>query len=304
MINRGGEMEIFVRVVEHGSFSATARALRLTPSAISKLISRLEERLGVSLIVRSTRGLQLTLEGEVFFDRAQRIVSEIEQSERAVSSASEEARGTLRVNSNIPFAQHYLMPIIPGFLEAYPGITLDLVQTDMPVDLIYERADVAIRTGHLSDSALKARKLLETPRRVVASKSYLDRFGKPKHPTDLERHNCLNFNIKRSLDIWPFDGRKFGEPERLDQAVKGNLRVSDGEAMRQMALAGVGIARLSDFHIGRDVAQGALIPILEGYNPGDTEPVQALYLDHAHLANRIRVFIDYVVEALRETSSQ
>lgn len=302
MINRGGEMEIFVRVVEHGSFSATARALRLTPSAISKLISRLEQRLGVSLILRSTRGLQLTPEGEVFFDRAQRIVSEIEQSERAVSFASEEARGTLRVNSNIPFAQHYLLPIIPGFLEAYPGITLDLVQTDLPVDLIYERADVAIRTGHLSDSALKARKLMETPRHVVVSQSYLDRFGRPRHPTDLERHNCLNFNIKRSLDIWPFDGQKHGEAERLDQAVKGNLRVSDGETMRRMAMDGVGIARLSEFHIGADIASGALIPILEDFNPGDTEPVQALFVDHAHMANRIRVFIDYVTAALSEVA--
>jgi DNA-binding transcriptional LysR family regulator len=302
MINRGGEMEIFVRVVEHGSFSATARALRLTPSAISKLISRLEQRLGVSLILRSTRGLQLTPEGEVFFDRAQRIVSEIEQSERALSFASEEARGTLRVNSNIPFAQHYLLPIIPGFLEAYPGITLDLVQTDLPVDLIYERADVAILTGHLSDSALKARKLMETPRHVVVSQSYLDRFGRPRHPTDLERHNCLNFNIKRSLDIWPFDGQKHGEAERLDQAVKGNLRVSDGETMRRMAMDGVGIARLSEFHIGADIASGALIPILEDFNPGDTEPVQALFVDHAHMANRIRVFIDYVTAALSEAA--
>jgi DNA-binding transcriptional LysR family regulator len=208
----------------------------------------------------------------------------------------------LRVNSNIPFAQHYLLPIIPGFLEAYPGITLDLVQTDLPVDLIYERADVAIRTGHLSDSALKARKLMETPRHVVVSQSYLDRFGRPRHPTDLERHNCLNFNIKRSLDIWPFDGQKHGEAERLDQAVKGNLRVSDGETMRRMAMDGVGIARLSEFHIGADIASGALIPILEDFNPGDTEPVQALFVDHAHMANRIRVFIDYVTAALSEAA--
>lgn len=214
------------------------------------------------------------------------------------SSASEDARGTLRVNPNVPFAQHCLLPILPVFLEAYPGITLDLVQTDMPVDLIYERADVAIRTGHLSGSALKAHKLLETPRRVVASKSYLYRFGEPKHPTDLERHDCLNININGSLDIWPFDGRNTGEPERLDQAVKGNLRISDGETMRQMALAGVGIARLSDFQIGRDVAEGRLVPILEAFNPRDTEPVQTLFVDHAHLANRIRVFIDYVVTAL------
>ncbi len=299
MINRGGEMEVFVRVVEHGNFSRTAEALNLTPSAISKLVSRLEDRLGVTLFLRSTRGLQLTPEGQVFFDRAQQIVSEIEQSERAVSSAAMDARGTLRVNSNIPFARHYLLPIVPEFLAAYPGITLDLVQTDMSVDLIYERADIAIRTGHLSDSSLRARKLLESPRRVVASPEYLSRFGTPAHPSELAAHNCLNFNIRRSLDVWPFDGSRVGDSPRLDQSVKGNMRVDNGETMRRLCLAGLGLARLSDFHIGPDLENGRLVAVLEAYNPGDTEPVQALFVDHAHMANRIRVFIDFLVEHLK-----
>lgn len=299
MINRGGEMEVFVRVVEHGNFSRAAEALGLTPSAISKLISRLEDRLGVTLFLRSTRGLQLTPEGQVFFDRSHQIVAEIEQSERAVSSASSDARGTLRVNSNIPFARHYLLPIVPEFLTAYPGITLDLVQTDMPVDLIYERADIAIRTGHLSDSSLKARRLLESPRRVVGSPDYLARRGTPGHPTELASHNCLNFNIRRSLDVWPFDGSRVGETARLDQTVKGNIQVDNGETMRRLCLAGLGLARLSDFHISPDLKTGRLVAVLEDFNPGDTEPVQALYVDHTHMANRIRVFIDFLVARLK-----
>ncbi len=299
MINRGGEMEVFVRVVEFGNFSAAARALRLTPSAISKLISRLEDRLGVTLIIRSTRGLTLTAEGEVFYDRAQKIVSEIEQSERVVTQTAEEARGILRVNCNIPFAQHYLLPIIPDFLEKHPGITLDLVQTDLPVDIIYERADVAIRTGVLADSSLKARKLLQSARHVVAAPRYLARFGEPATPQDLLNHNCLSFNIRRSLDVWPFQDMEPGGAKRLDQPVKGNMRVDNGETMRQMALAGLGIARLSDFHILPDLESGRLVPLLEDYNPGDLEPIHALYVDHAHLANRIRVFIDFIVDALK-----
>jgi DNA-binding transcriptional LysR family regulator len=286
-------------VVEFGNFSAAARALLLTPSAISKLISRLEDRLGVTLIIRSTRGLTLTPEGEVFYDRAQKIVSEIEQSERMTTQTAEEARGILRVNCNIPFAQHYLLPILPDFLEQHPGITLDLVQTDLPVDIIYERADVAIRTGVLADSALKARKLLESARHVVASPRYLARFGAPETPQELLNHNCLNFNIRRSLDVWPFESRATNASARLDQPVKGNMRVDNGETMRQMALAGLGLARLSDFHILPDIEAGRLVPVLEDFNPGDLEPIHALYVDHAHLANRIRVFIDFVVAALR-----
>jgi DNA-binding transcriptional LysR family regulator len=299
MINRGGEMEVFVRVVEFGNFSVTARALRLSPSAISKLISRLEDRLGVSLMVRSTRGLTLTAEGEAFYDRAQKIVSEIEQSERLVTQTAEEVRGILRVNCNIPFAQHYLLPIVPDFLERHPGVTLDLVQTDLPVDLIYERADVAIRTGVLADSALKARRLLESARHVVAAPRYIARFGEPGSPSDLVNHNCLNFNIRRSLDVWPFERKGPESADRLDQPVNGNIRVDNGETMRQMALAGLGLARLSDFHILPDIEAGRLVPVLEDYNPGDLEPIHALYVDHAHLANRIRVFIDFVVQALR-----
>lgn len=299
MLNRGGEMEVFVRVVEYGNFSTAARALNLTPSAVSKLISRLEDRLGVSLAVRSTRGLQLTREGEVFYDRAQKIVADIEQSERIVTHASDEASGILSVNCNIPFAEHYLQPIIPDFLAAYPGIILNFVQSDLPVDLIYERADVAIRTGNLADSSLKARKLLESPRHVIAAPQYLERFGVPAHPSDLANHNCLNFNLKRSLDVWPFREKTAKGWSRIDQAVKGNIRVDNGETMRRLAIAGMGFARLSDFHVLPDIKAGRLVTVLEDYNPDDREPVHALFVNQAHLASRIRVFLDFVIAAIR-----
>lgn len=299
MINRGGEMEVFVRVVEHGNFSAAARALHLTPSAISKLISRLEDRLGVSLLVRSTRGLQLTREGQIFYDRAEKIVADIEQSERIVTHASDDAGGLLCVNSNIPFAHHYLLPMVPDFLAAYPSITLNLVQSDLPVDLIYERTDVAIRAGNLEDSSLKARKLFESPRHIVASPAYLDKFGEPSHPNDLKGHNCLNFNIRRSLDVWPFTESNGNEKTRFEERVNGNIRVDNGETMRRLTIDGLGLARLSDFHILPDIKAGKLVPVLESFNPGDHEPIHALFVDQAHLATRIRVFLEFVVKSIK-----
>ena len=298
MINRGAEMEVFVRVVELGSFSAAARALHITPSAVSKLVTRIEERLGVPLVIRSTRNLQLTPEGEILFDRAQRIVSEIEQTERAVASGSNEPRGLLRVNSNIPFATHYLIPIIPEFLARHPGITLDLTLSDFPVDLIYERADVAIRTGVLHDSSLKARKLLESDRHVIGSPIYFARHGIPSHPQELASHNCLNFNIRRNLDTWPFHDGQNGSAALLSLPVSGNMRTDNGETMRQLALAGLGIARLSSFHVGKDIEEGRLVAILEDFNPGDLEPIHAIFVDHEHLSNRIRVFVNFLAERI------
>jgi DNA-binding transcriptional LysR family regulator len=293
-------MEVFVRAVELGSFSAAARNLRLTPSAISKLITRMEDRLGVRLVLRSTRSLQLTPEGEALFDRAARIVGDIEEAERTVSSGADQPRGPLRVNANIPFATHCVIPLVPAFLARYPGVTLDLSLTDFMVDLVGERADVAIRTGALRDSSLKARKLIESQRVVAAAPAYLARHGVPETPDDLARHNCLNFNFRRSLDEWPFLEAPGDPATRVVRTipVTGNMKANNGETMRLLALAGVGIARLSRFHIGHDIAESRLVPVLEDYNPGDVEPVHAVYIGHEHLSNRIRAFVDFLAEQL------
>jgi DNA-binding transcriptional LysR family regulator len=298
MINRGGEMEVFVRVVELGSFSNAARKMRITPSAVSKMITRMEDRLGVPLITRSTRGLTLTMEGQEYYERAQRVVADIEQAEEAVTSGSREPRGLLRVNSNVPFATRILIPSIPIFLAKYSGITLDLTLSDITVDLIGERADVAIRTGNLLDSALRARKLLDSPRMVVASPDYLAAHGAPDTPDDLEHHNCLSFNLRRSLDEWPFLEAP-GSGQVVKHFVEGSMRVDNGETMRQLALGGLGIARLSKFHVGHDVAEGRLKLLLQDYNPGDLEPIHAIYVGHDHVSNRVRAFIDFLVENIR-----
>ncbi|MER9892022.1 LysR family transcriptional regulator [Mesorhizobium sp. M0119] len=297
-INRSGEIEVFVRVVEVGSFSAAARALRMTPSAVSKLIARLEARLGARLVSRSTRKLQLTPEGAAFFDSGVRILADMAAAERE-AAAGAAPRGRLRINSYVPFGQHRLIPLLPRFLERYPEISVDLVLTDDVIDLMEERADVAIRAGPLGESRLVARKLGQSRVVVVAAPSYLEARGTPKTPADLDRHNRMGFRFVRHLEGWPFIDAA-GKPTTL--SIIGNTLVSDGEAMRLMALSGAGIARLARWHVEADIAAGRLLPLLEEFNPGDEELTHAVYVGQGkHLPARVRAFLDFLVETVRLT---
>lgn len=184
MPNSAGDMEVFTRVIELGGFSAAARKLGLSPSGVSKLVSRLEARLGSRLVNRSTRRLQLTPEGEAFYDRALRILSDIAEAERE-AAAGACPRGHLRVNCNVPFGRHDLAPLLPRFLADYPEVTVELVLSDTVVDLMEERADVAVRVGPLRDSTLMARRLGASRMVVVAAPEYLARRGAPTVPADL-----------------------------------------------------------------------------------------------------------------------
>ncbi|MER9015175.1 LysR family transcriptional regulator [Mesorhizobium sp. M0898] len=297
-INRSGEIEVFVRVVEAGSFSAAARALRMTPSAVSKLIARLEARLGARLVSRSTRKLQLTPEGAAFFDSGVRVLADMAAAERE-AAAGAAPRGRLRINSYVPFGQHRLIPLLPRFLERYPEISVDLVLTDDVIDLMEERADVAIRAGPLGESRLVARKLGQSRVVVVAAPSYLEARGTPKTPADLDRHNRMGFRFVRHLEGWPFIDAA-GKPITL--SIIGNTLVSDGEAMRLMALSGAGIARLARWHVEADIAAGRLLPLLEDFNPGDEELTHAVYVGQGkHLPARVRAFLDFLVETVRLT---
>ncbi|MER8534637.1 LysR family transcriptional regulator [Mesorhizobium sp. M1005] len=297
-INRSGEIEVFVRVVEAGSFSAAARALRMTPSAVSKLIARLEARLGARLVSRSTRKLQLTPEGAAFFDSGVRVLADMAAAERE-AAAGAAPRGRLRISSYVPFGQHRLIPLLPRFLERYPEISVDLVLTDDVIDLMEERADVAIRAGPLGESRLVARKLGQSRVVVVAAPSYLEARGTPKEPADLDRHNRMGFRFVRHLEGWPFIDAA-GKPITL--SIIGNTLVSDGEAMRLMALSGAGIARLARWHVEADIAAGRLLPLLEEFNPGDEELTHAVYVGQGkHLPARVRAFLDFLVETVRLT---
>jgi DNA-binding transcriptional LysR family regulator len=297
MDNRAGEMEVFVLAAELKSFSAAGRKLRLSPSAVSKLVTRIEDRLGVRLLVRTTRRLELTPEGEVYLGRARRILSEIAETERIVAEGARVVpRGPLRVNASVGFGELYILPLLPQFLALYPEIELDLTLTDGVIDVIGERTDVAIRFGPMRDSSLKARKLLESRLVVIASPEYLAKHGTPTHPADLAAHNCLRFNFRRSMDDWPFlsDDRKTVEA----YPVTGNMLVSSGVILGQLCLHGLGLGRMGRFHVEADIAAGRLVPVLEDFNPGDIEVVHAVFAGHDHLAARIRAFVDFLVEKI------
>jgi DNA-binding transcriptional LysR family regulator len=290
-INRSGEMEVFARVVELGGFSPAARALKMTPSAVSKLVGRMEARLGARLIHRSTRKLTLTAEGELFHERALRVLADLDEAESAVAE-SQTPRGRVRINSSVPFGLHHLLPLVPKFSALYPKVILDLVLCDTVVDLLEARADVAIRVGPMRASQLMARKLGDSPMAVVASPAYLARHGAPRTPRDLAAHNCIGFNFTRHCDKWPFiDGG-----ERLFLPIHGAATSGDGETSRRLALVGQGLARLAHFHIGGDIAAGRLVPVLEAYNPGDREELHAVYVGHGgRLPSRVRALIDFLV---------
>ncbi|PDS99856.1 LysR family transcriptional regulator [Rhizobium sp. S9] len=296
LMERSGEMEVFARVVQDGGFSAAARNLDITPSAVSKLIARLETRLGTRLLLRTTRALTLTEEGEAYHHAALRILQELNDAEQEVAGGA--VRGRLRINTTIPFGTMFVAPAIPDFIASNPDLIVDLSFTDGIVDLVAEKTDVAIRMGNLPDSGLIARKLGQSRRVVCASPDYLARRGSPQIPTDLERHDCLTFNFRRARPSWPF--RCGGQD--VAQPVKGSIVVNNGETMKQMALAGAGIARVGLFHVADEIATGRLVPLLEDFNPGDLEQVHAVYVGGGPLPHRVRAFIEYMVVNLGESS--
>jgi len=295
MDNRIGEMETFLAVARGGSFAAAAKALRLTPSAVSRAIARLEGRLGAVLIRRTTRALALTAEGEAYRDRVAGLMDEINEIEQSIGQARAVPSGRLRVNASVPFGMNDLIPIMPGFLALYPEVTLELALDDALVDLVEERADVAIRVGPLRDTRLKAKKLGRSRMVLVASPDYLAAAGEPRHPDDLDRHRLLTFSFRRSVDSWPFliDGRVIHRP------MEGGFLGNSGEVVRQMAASGGGIARLGRFHAAHDIAAGRLVPVLEAFNAGDGEDIHALYSGHERLSLRVRAFLDYLEGHLR-----
>ncbi|WP_295812333.1 LysR family transcriptional regulator [uncultured Nitratireductor sp.] len=296
MQNRVLEMEVFVTIVDAGSFSGAARALAISPSAISKAVTRLERRLGVQLVVRSTRSFRLTAEGVDFYEVSKEIVQDIAQAEAKIARKAEAVEGSLKVSSNLPFGFHILSPLVVRFLDEHPGIRVNLELSDDPVDLIVEKTDIAIRTGVLHDSSLRSRRLLNSRRIVIASPDYLARHGTPDRPESLRHHRCLTFGARAHLNTWQFRDPADGASIHVD--IGGQLTVGDGEAMRLFALAGAGIARLSEYHISGDLAAGRLVPILENWDACESEPISAIYSAQSHVPQRIRTFLDFLARKL------
>lgn len=292
-VDRTREMEVFVAVASSGSFSAAGRLMNLTPGAVSRTLDRTEARLGARLMLRSTRALTLTPEGQSYLGAARRMLADLDDAERAIADLGA-PRGRVRISGAISHGRHCIVPLLPEFVRRYPHIVPDLSLTDAMVDVAAGQADVAIRSGLLADSSLTARRLSQNGRTIVASPDYLARAGTPETPEDLLRHSCLNFNFRRTEPVWPFRKDGVGYALKIDGAVEAN----SGETLCQLALDGVGIARLGDFCLSDLVTTGRLVPLLQAYNPGDTEVFQAVFVGGPNMPARVRVFIDYLVERM------
>jgi len=294
MDNRVGEMQVFQRVVESGSFSEAARLLLMTPSTVSKLIGRIEARLGVRLLERSTRRLSLTAEGQVFYERSLALLVELDEIERGLAQGAASADGTIRVNASVPIGSMALEPLLPAFWAEHPRIVVDLSLSDEIVDLYLDRTDVAFRVGPLPDSSMMARRIGVARRKIVAAPAYLERHGVPRTVDDLAVHNCLGFNFRRAAPVWPF--RESGRV--VDRAVHGSLLANNGETVRRMAVAGIGLARLGDYHAREDIAAGRLVEVLSDVVESDREDIHAVYLGGPRLPHRVKLFLDFVCPRL------
>ena len=291
-MNTPGEMRAFARSVELGGFSAAARDLDLTPSALSKLVTRLENRLGVRLMNRTTRKLALTAEGEAYFSSAKRILVEIEEAEADVTRFSKSPKGLLRVNAGVAFGLHQLAPALPRFLARYPEIEIDINITDRVIDLLEEGADIAIRSGALRDSSLTAKKICDMQRLICASPAYLKKHGTPRVPQDLLGHNCISISAAPQLRRWPF--ATMNGIESIE--VKGNVNANNAETLLQLAATGVGIIRLADVIVSDGIRAGWLTPILTDVHQREPLPLSAVYLPGKHKSPRVAAFVNFLVE--------
>ena len=285
------EIAAFVRVHEAGSFAAaTAQDGGHTASGLSRMVSRLEDALGVRLMHRTTRRLALTPEGERFLRHARSVLATLEEAQADLSASSGSLAGTVRVNCGSAFAHHRLAPSLPSFLAAHPKVRVEIAVSDRRIDLLDERADVAIRVGALDDSDLTAVQLGAVRRVVAASPAYLARRGIPIGPRDLLEHDCLLLSGFPRQAGWPMieDGRA------VPVAVSGPVVADTAETLLRLAEAGAGIVRLGDFLGAEALAAGRLVPILEGAHNDDPSPITALAPPGRIALPRVRAFVTFL----------
>ncbi|PHX03656.1 LysR family transcriptional regulator [Vibrio splendidus] len=287
MLTRSDDLEMVLTVVDAGGFSAAAEALDMQVAKVSRSVSKVESQLGVSIFNRTTRRVELTEEGRQFVDSVRVGLQMIQSAEEEIVSRGELPKGRLRVDAASPFVFHQLVPLVQSFKEAYPDIELELTSNEGFVDLLEKRTDVAIRIGKLSDSTLHARPLGKSLLHIVASPDYLAKRGLPTKPEDLSSHQIVGFAGNKVLNHWPL-------PNQSD--VPPTVTASNGETVRQLALAGNGIACLSGFMVQEDMAAGRLIPILEQDKLANTdrERVNAVYYKSSSVSKRISAFIDFI----------
>jgi len=286
-------MRILVRVVDSGSFSAAARQLGVAPSSVSRRINELEEDLGARLFARTTRKLSLTEAGQLYYDRARSIIDEVNEAKLALSQLGSPS-GILRVTVPSGIGRELVVSAVPAFLERYPAIKIVLSMTDRMVDIVDAGIDVAIRVGRQRDSSFKARKIGESKRVVCASPEYLKKVGTPKTPGDLESHNCITWRDHPGHNVWTFHG-----PDGVSNVrTSGSFFAKNADAIVAATVAGLGLSLLPDWNMGIELRQKQLRPVLTDYQASPAvSPVYAVHAHQRHVPPKIRVFIDFLIEA-------
>jgi DNA-binding transcriptional LysR family regulator len=290
------EMRIFKAVAETGGFTAAGLTLDIQQPYVSRTVSNLEQRLGVSLVRRSTRRLQVTQEGRQYLALCTRILDELESAEAQLSRASQQMSGEIRLTVATSFGMDQIVPLLPAFLEDYPHLRVRLSLSDTLADIIGEGFDLAIRMGSLQDSNLVSRKLCHLQRVVVASPSYIAKHGVPTVPADLAHHNCLMWEPPMDhLNHWPF----VIDAERTSMEISGNFQTSSGVSSVYMCLAGVGVTRMAEHMVLPSIRSNMLVPLLTSFQANDETAIYAIYARGSTLHPRVRVFIDYIADRLR-----
>jgi DNA-binding transcriptional LysR family regulator len=284
-------MSIFVAVVENNSLAGAARHMNLSPSVVSKQLSALEDRLGVRLLNRTTRRVSLTEVGSAYFERCKRILADVDEAEAAVTTAHNSPRGLLKITAPSTFAHRHVAPHLPAFLDRYPEVQVQLLVADRLVDLVEEGMDLAIRIAQLKDSSLIARKLAPNHRKLVAAPGYVEKWGMPKRPEDLQDHALITLQPGSPINDWHFvvDGE-----ERVIRA-RGLIATNHGDSILALALSGAGLAMLAAHVVGEYVQDGQLISVLDDMVSEDV-PIYAVYPSNRHLSPKVRAFVDYLVE--------
>jgi DNA-binding transcriptional LysR family regulator len=295
------DLAVFVRVVDTQGFSSAARAMGLTKSAISKRINRLEKQLGLRLLQRTTRAMSLTEAGRVLYERSAQGVALLDETARLAAGLVDAPRGTLRVTASVTFGKLCLAPLIPEFLARYPEIELQLTLLDRFVDLVDEGYDVALRLTRTPPDQVVAKALMPVRYRLCAAVDYL-KGQKIAAPADLAGHNCLHYGLREFANEWRFQ-RDSEEKEETRVRVTSNVVVNNSEVVRDLLLAGMGIGLVWNYAVDREIADGRLLALLPDWSPvgpfGQT--AYALWLPQTHLPPKIRVFVDFLAERLRDT---
>ncbi len=294
-MSRLAEIELFVALAEEDGFSAAARRLGLSQSAVSRGLKRLEDRIGTRLIARTTRRMNLTDSGLAFLGRCRQILADLAEAEDALAAAADLPRGRLRVSCAAAFGRRHVVPLLPGFRRLYPGIEVDLELNDRYVDFVGDAVDLAIRLGPPDGQDLAVRRLGEARRILCAAPGYLDGRPVPTAPRDLARHECLILSVYGGRDRWRFTA---ADGAIATTRVGGAIRLNDAEALRIAALAGGGITILPDYIAGEDLAGGRLVEVMPDWRL-PAVPIFVVLPERRLQSRRVRCFVDHLAATLR-----